>query len=40
VVTESTTVTAPRLLVGYMARNARVAHARTFALLDDHLAAG
>lgn len=40
VVTESTAVTAPRLLVGYMARNARTAHARTFALLDDHLAAG
>ena len=30
---ESTTVTAPALLVGYMARGARTAHARTYGLL-------
>lgn len=40
VVTETTTVTAPRRLVGYMARNARLAHARTFSVLDTHLAGG
>lgn len=40
VVTETTTVTAPRVLVGYMARNARRAHARTFSMLDTHLVDG
>lgn len=39
-VSETTTVTAPLVLVGYMARNARRAHARTFSLLDTHLADG
>ena len=30
-------MTAPLPLVGYMARSARAAHARTFELLADHL---
>ena len=36
---ETTVVTAPWLLVGYMARQARIAHARTFSLLPRELAA-
>jgi len=38
VVTESTTVTAPALLVGYMAKHARLAHERTYSLLAGELA--
>lgn len=38
-VRETTTVTAPALLVGYMTRGARTAHTRTFALLAAELAA-
>lgn len=37
-VSETATVTAPLVVVDYMARNARLAHARTFAMLDSHLA--
>lgn len=37
-VSETTTVTAPLAVVDYMARNARLAHTRTFAMLDSHLA--
>lgn len=37
VVTESTTVTAPLPLVGYMTAQARIAHTRTFALLSREL---
>lgn len=37
-VTEETTVTAPLLVLGYMLRSARTAHARTFALLAESLA--
>lgn len=37
-VTESTVVTAPALLVGYMAKHARLAHERTYSLLADELA--
>ena len=36
---ETTTVTAPRLLLGYMTSQARVAHARTYSLLPAELAA-
>ena len=35
---ETTVVTAPLLLVGYMTRQARLAHARTFSLLPSELA--
>ncbi|WP_345800020.1 hypothetical protein AAIB33_11090 [Microbacterium sp. AZCO] len=35
---ETTVVTAPGILVGYMAESARVAHTRTFSLLPDELA--
>ncbi|CAN5398280.1 hypothetical protein BH11ACT5_BH11ACT5_20870 [soil metagenome] len=38
VVTESTVVTAPALLVGYMAKHARLAHERTYSLLAGELA--
>jgi hypothetical protein len=37
IVHELTTVSAPRLVLGYMAEQARVAHARTFALLPAEL---
>ena len=37
VVTESTVVTAPALLVGYMAKHARLAHERTYSLLAGEL---
>jgi hypothetical protein len=37
VLRESTVVTAPRLLVGYMTTQARVAHARTYSLLPTEL---
>lgn len=37
VVTESTVVTAPALLVGYMAKHARLAHERTYTLLAGEL---
>lgn len=37
-VTEETTVSAPYPVVGYMTRSARLAHERTFALLDRTLA--
>jgi hypothetical protein len=36
-VTESTVVTAPALLVGYMAKHARLAHERTYSLLAEEL---
>ncbi|MBW4033333.1 MAG: hypothetical protein HIU88_11845 [Acidobacteria bacterium] len=35
---EVTVVTAPRLLIGYMTRQAQLAHARTFSLLPRELA--
>lgn len=35
---ETTTVSAPRLLLGYMASQAEEAHARTFSLLPTELA--
>lgn len=38
VVSETTTVTAPWLLVGYMSSQARIAHTRTYSLLPDELA--
>ena len=37
IVTESTVVTAPALLVGYMAKHARLAHERTYSLLAEEL---
>ena len=37
-VRESTTVTAPRPLIGYVTRHARAAHARVFRLLPDEVA--
>ncbi|MGN6325373.1 hypothetical protein [Pseudolysinimonas sp.] len=40
VLRESTVVTAPLPLVGYMTNGARTAHARTYALLPEELAAG
>ncbi|TXN29347.1 hypothetical protein [Lacisediminihabitans profunda] len=38
VLTETTTVTAPRLVVGYMTSQARLAHARTYSLLPGQFA--
>jgi hypothetical protein len=38
--TETTTVTAPLLLVGYMASQAHIAHARTYRLLPGEFALG
>lgn len=40
VLTEVTTVTAPRLLLGYMTSQARLAHARTYSLLPRELTNG
>jgi len=37
---ETTTVAAPRFLLGYMASQAQLAHARTYSLLPRELAAG
>ena len=39
-VRETTTVTAPRIVLGYMAKHAELAHARTFSLLAGELAGG
>ncbi|WP_454130706.1 hypothetical protein [Microbacterium lacticum] len=40
IVRETTTVTAPRIVLGYMAKHAEIAHARTFSLLAGQLAVG
>ena len=39
-VRETTTVTAPCIVLGYMAKHAELAHARTFSLLAGELAGG